>query len=114
MKVSKEGKLLDPQAEDGKKIVEAIYRILHKEWFPFMKEQFKGDDNEYFAIFLFWCLMLGDPSNEELTVILYAKETEYSPDGASWHRCEKIAGQILLLKPWVELNASYTDDPTLQ
>ncbi len=111
MKVTSDGNLLDPQLEDGKKIIEAIYRILHKEWFPLMKEQFNRDHFGDYAIFVFAGLMLGNPSEEELIELLYEKESEYFFMDASLRRCEKIAFKILSLKPWVDRNSEMTDDP---
>jgi hypothetical protein len=113
MKVSMDGNLEDLKLEEGKKIVEAIYNILYSEWYP-MKEKFEGDYFEYFAIYIFWQLLLGDPAFEELIDMVYEEEIEYSFENPSRSRCEKIAFQIRLLKPWVVRNANYTDDPNVQ
>jgi hypothetical protein len=110
MKISMDGKIEDPKLEEGKKIAEVIHNILYKEWYP-MKEKFQEDYFAYFAIFIYWQLLLGDATYEELIEIVYEEEIEYSFENPSRSRCEKIAFQIRLLKPWVKRNANYTDDP---
>ena len=113
MKVSRNGNLQDPQFEDGKKIIEAIYDILYVGWFSFMKEDFKGDHNEFLAIGIFSILIFEEPLEEELTELLYIKESEYSSKDASWSRCEKMASEIIRLRPWIDQNLAMTDDPNL-
>jgi hypothetical protein len=110
MKISMDGKIEDPKLEEGKKIVEAIYNILCNEWYP-MKKKFESDYFEYFAIYIFWELMLGDPNYEQLIEMVYEEEIHYEFENPSRSRCEKIAFEIRLLKPWVKRNAEYTDDP---
>ena len=111
MKISRDGKIEDPKVDEGKKIVEAIYDILCQEWYPFMKEKFEGEYFEYFSIKIFWWLILGNPTYEELIDTLYEEETGCSFVNASRSRCEKMAFQIRLLKPWAKRNAEHTDDP---
>ena len=111
MKVSKGGNIEDPQVEDGKKIIEAIYHILCEEWFSLITEQFYSEHFDYYSIVIFWLLIMDFPSEEELTVLLFAKENEYLCENASWSRCEKMAGKIILLRPWVDQNLAMTGNP---
>jgi hypothetical protein len=112
MKVSKDGHLEDPQLEDGKRIMEVIYFILYREWFPLMKERFNADYYQSYAIILFSGLLIAaDPSKEELIDILYEKEIEYSIEESSRSRCEKIVDDLFLLMPRIKLNKEMTDDP---
>ncbi len=115
MKVSRDGKLEDPRLEGGKKIIEKIYAILCREWLPVMKKEFDSEEGiEIFSISIFGCLLLGNPTKQELADILYSKEIEKSKLKPSHSRCESIAEKLMLLKPRVDQNANYTDDPNLK